>query len=128
MRVLLKEGADRAIAETILTLPCGFAETVWGPLLPADGYQGIDEAYVADVGVPLVARAIRAAVHRRTRPGPTTHELYEEVRFTARLIKPYVIGSRILLRVDSHGCDLDCSKAVLTTAAQNRRGPFAVGR
>lgn len=127
MRVL-KEGADRAIAETILTLPCGFIETIWGPLLPAESYERIREAYVADVRVPVVARAIRAAIKQRRRPGPTSHQLYEEDRFTAGLIAPYVIGSRIRLQVDSYSCNPDCSKAVVTTDAVERRGPFGRGR
>jgi hypothetical protein len=129
MRVLLKEGTDRAIAETILVLPCTFTETVWGALLPGEGYERIEEAYVADVTVPVIARAVRASVARRRRRGPSAHELYEYVRFTAALITPYVIGSRIRLHVDRYyGCELDCSKAVFTTAAMKRRGRFAVGR
>jgi hypothetical protein len=129
MRVLLREGADRAIAETILVLPCTFMETVWGPLLEGEAHERIDEAYVADVTVPVIARAVRAAIAGRRRPGPSAHELYRYVRFTTRLIEPYVIGSRIRMHVDTYyGCELDCSQAVLTTEAARTRGAFTVGR
>jgi hypothetical protein len=126
MRVLLLEGADRAIAETILVLPCTFMETVWGPLLWTERYEPVDEAYVADLTMPVLARAVRAAADVRGRRGPSRSELWRYARFTAALLGSYVIGSRVRLHVDAHGCALDFSEAVLTTEAKESY-PFTQG-
>lgn len=119
MRVLLTEGAERAIAETILVLP-GFVETVWTPLLAADTYRDCTEGFVAEVGVPVVVRAIRTAA-RHWHPGTASARRFKEVRWMHRVLRPYVIGSRIRLEITDRGCILDCSKAVLTTEAHEAR-------
>jgi hypothetical protein len=126
MRVLLMEGAERATAETILVLP-GFVETVWAPLLPSVHYRGVcPEGCIAGVGVGVVARAIATACDHR-HPIVSSARLFNELSWMHRKLRPYVIGSRIRLEVTSFGCALDCSKAVFTTEAYARRGPWDEG-
>jgi hypothetical protein len=133
MRVLLKEGAERATAETILVVPFTFFEMCPEPLLRARDDEPVDAAYIADVTVPVVARAVRKAVAGVKSP-PTHQRLYEEIRFMATRLEPYVIGSQVGIEMgtqEGYFCSwLNFSRAVFTTEsfeAKKRHGPFWLG-
>lgn len=107
MRVLLKEGARRATAASILVLPKLIETTLETLSGEADSNGGI----VAEAESAVVADAISTAVKDRAAPTITPRKLLKEVEWMAKALGPYEIGSEIGLHFNGCGCELDDSQA-----------------
>jgi len=107
MRVLLKEGADKATAAGILVLPQEIEttfETLSGEGVPGGGV-------VAEADYSTVAQAVNAGARDRAAQTITPKMLLKQVEWMARALSPYEIGSKIGLHITGHGWALDASEA-----------------
>ena len=118
MRVLLKEGAEKATATNILILP-DFAESVLETLSGEGVLQG---GIVAEADNWTAADAISTAVEERATRSVTCKRLIEEVELMALLLSPYEVGSKIKQHVTSRGCILDASEAKRVSGSTLTRG------
>lgn len=107
MRVLLKEGAEKATAASILVLP-QLGETTLETL---SGEAVSNGGIVAEAEYAVVAGAINTGAGDRAAQAITPKKLLKEVEWMAKALGPYEIGSKIGLRFTGRGCALDDSEA-----------------
>jgi hypothetical protein len=107
MRVLLKEGAERATAASILVLPKEVETTfvtLSGEGVPRGGI-------VAEADYWIVVDAVNTAAKGRAAQTITAKKLLKQVKWMNRALCPYETGSKIGLHILSHGWTLDVSEA-----------------
>ena len=107
MRVLLREGAEKATAAVILVLAQETEttfETLSGEAIPGGGI-------VAEADYSTLAQAVDAGARDRAAQGATSTTLLKQVEWMARALSPYEIGSKIGLHILRHGWALDDSEA-----------------
>jgi hypothetical protein len=107
MRVLLREGAERATAATILVLPQE-VETTFETL---SGEAVLNGGIVAEADYAAVADAANTGAKDRAAQTVTAKALLKQVEWMARALSPYEIDSKIGLRIIRHGWALDDSEA-----------------
>lgn len=107
MRVLLKEGAEKATAATIIVLPqeveTTFA-TLAGEAVPEGGIVG-------EADYSAVALAVGTGAKHHATQTATSKELLEQAVWMARILSSYEVGSKIGLHIIGHGWALDTSEA-----------------
>jgi hypothetical protein len=109
IRVLLKDGAERATAETILSVEPTLRETVLAPL---SGGGGVPGGIVAEADIWTVAEAIDTAAETFPRISAAVRSArIEEVEWLAGILAMYEVGSRIEQHLTHSGCSLDATKA-----------------
>jgi hypothetical protein len=109
IRVLLKEGAERATAQTILSVAPTLRETVLSPL---SGGGGVPGGIVAEADIWTVAEAIDTAAEGYPRISAAVRNArIEEVEWMAGILAMYEVGSRIVQHLTHSGCSLDATEA-----------------
>jgi hypothetical protein len=124
MRVLLKEGADTATADSILVLP-----QVTRAMLETLSGEAVAKGVVAEVNSATLSSALRAGAVARQDQFVTAKVLQEDVRWLTRALARYEVGSKISLKTTSRGFALDDSEAtqVDRAAGLSERDTIAVG-
>ncbi|HEY2333624.1 MAG TPA: hypothetical protein VGH58_01280 [Solirubrobacterales bacterium] len=107
MRVLLKEGAEKATAASILVLPQEI-ETTFGTL---SGEAVPEGGIVAQADYSTVARAVATGAKDRAAQSATPEELFKQAVWMARVLSSYEVGSKIGLQIIGRGWALDASEA-----------------
>lgn len=109
MRVLLKKGAERATAETILAVGPSLRETV---LTTLSGEGGLPGGVVAEVDSWTVADAIDAVAERHRAPTAAIRSArIEEVEWMAGILAAYELGTEVDHYVTRSGCALEISES-----------------
>jgi hypothetical protein len=100
MRVLLKEGADGATADTIFVMALrGYPDPWWRGLA---GPANTERAVVAEAVDAVVAEAISRAVREADFPG-TPRQMFKDVKWMARTLARCPIGSKIQMHLTPSG-------------------------
>jgi hypothetical protein len=109
MRVLLKHGAERATAETILAVGPSLREAVLTTLF---GEGGLPGGVVAEVDSWTVADAIDTVAESHHAPAAAVRSArIEEVEWMAGILAAYELGSELVHHVTRTGCALELPKA-----------------
>ncbi len=109
MRVLLKKGAGRATAETILAVGTSLRETV---LTTLAGEGGLPGGIVAEADHWTVAEAIDRVAERHHAPAAAVRIVNtEEVEWIAGILAAYELGSELVQHVTHSGCVLELPKS-----------------
>ena len=108
MRVLLKEGAEQATAETIVVVEPNLNEASFETL---SGVGVLDGGTVVEVENSALADLIEAVVEKRAARGITAKRLIKEVAWMARVVSPYEVGSRVVQHITHNGCVIDKRQA-----------------
>ncbi|HUC06496.1 MAG TPA: hypothetical protein VMR96_00255 [Solirubrobacterales bacterium] len=109
MRVLLKKGAERATAETILAVGPSLRESVLTTLAGEGGQPG---GVVAEVDSWTVAEAIDTAAEKHRAPAAAVRSTrIEEVEWMAGILAAYELGSELVHHVTRTGCALELPKS-----------------
>ena len=107
MKVLLKEGAEKATAASILVLP----QLIETTLETLSGEAVSDGGIVAEADYAVVGAAINTGAKERAAQSITAKTLLKEVKWMAKALGEYEIGSKIGLHITGRGCALDDSEA-----------------
>lgn len=109
MRVLLKKGAERATAETILAAGPSLRQTV---LTTLTGEGGVSGGIVAEADHWTVAEAIDTVAERHHAPAAVVRIVRtEEVEWMAGILAPYELGSELVQHITHSGCVLELPKS-----------------
>jgi hypothetical protein len=109
MRVLLKAGARRATAETILTVEPTLRETM---LTTLSGEGVLAGGVVGETDHWTVAGAIDTAAENHHAPSAAVRNAKAiEVEWMAGILAAYELGSEVVQHLTHSGCVIDLSKA-----------------
>jgi hypothetical protein len=106
MRVLLKEGADAATSESILVLP-----QLTGSMFETLSGESVSKGVVAEVDRKTVTSALNAGARSRKDEFVTAKDLQKDVKWLAKAVGEYELGSKIGLEPTPRGFMLDESEA-----------------
>jgi hypothetical protein len=107
MRVLLKDGAEKATAATIIVIPQEIETTfvtLAGEAVPEGGI-------VSEADYSTVALAVDTGAKHHSTQTATSNELFEQAVWMARILSAYEVGSRIGLHIIGRGWALDTLEA-----------------
>jgi hypothetical protein len=100
MRVLLREDAAEASADTILVMALrGYPDPWWHGLM---GPANTERAVVAEAADAVVVKAISRAVGEADFPG-TPRQMFKDVERMARILARCPIGSKIQIHLTPSG-------------------------
>lgn len=109
MRVLLKAGAERAKADTILAVEPPLRETM---LTTLSGEGVLAGGIVAEADHWTVAEAIDTAAENHHAPfAAVRNARTKEVEWMAGILAAYELGSEVVQHLTHSGCVIDFSKA-----------------